>query len=73
MDIHKKFVVACIMGKRIKKEIRTYRTFTEMIKELLMDFYIEALKHIIVNDLKNPEGILVKFELVCRTKLIFSI
>lgn len=40
LDIHKDTVVACIMGEGIKKEIRTYRTFTndlKMLKEWLKE------------------------------------
>lgn len=34
LDVHKKTIVACIMGVGIKKEIRTYRTFTNDLLDL---------------------------------------
>ena len=46
MDIHKQFVVACIMGKGIKKEIRTFGTFTEDLLELKEWLKSKGITHI---------------------------
>ncbi len=46
MDIHKQFVVACIMGKGIKKEIRTFGTFTEDLLELKEWLKSKGITHV---------------------------
>ena len=46
MDIHKQFVVACIMGKGIKKEIRRFGTFTEDLLELKEWLKSKGITHV---------------------------
>lgn len=46
LDVHKDTVVACIMGDGIKKEIRTYRTFTQDLKSLKEWLKENSITHI---------------------------
>ena len=48
LDVHKKTVVACIMGSGIKKEIRTYRTFTRDLEELKEWLKENKITHVVM-------------------------
>lgn len=46
LDIHKKTVVACIMGHKLQKQIRTFSTFTDDLLELKRWLKSSGISHV---------------------------